>query len=185
MKFHAVILSGFSVPPDASRLLSPNTPVLGCEHSKPLPRPDSRLQPLRALQGRGEKYIPPINPQATPAAVNLYDFLQDIQGKFTLSGQHNFVGKGSAFTEQLEALTGKSPVVWGSDFSFTVKGDDAMHFQHAGPANLPTIDVEKVRAIMAERKKSGLQGPPPPGAFPKPEFLDITLARRGRRRSTR
>ena len=123
-----------------------------------------------------KKYIPPINPKASPAAVNLYDFLQDIQGKYTLSGQHNFVGKGSAFTTQLEALTGKSPVVWGSDFSFTVKGDDAMHFQHAGPANLPTIDVEKVKAMMAERKKNGLQGPPPADAFPKPEFLDITLA---------
>jgi mannan endo-1,4-beta-mannosidase len=123
-----------------------------------------------------KKYIPLINPKATPAAVNLYDFLQDIQGRFTLSGQHNFVGKGSAFTEQLEALTGKSPVVWGSDFSFTVKGDDAMHFQHAGPANLPTIDVERVRAIMAERKKNGQQGPPPLSAYPKPEFLDITLA---------
>ena len=123
-----------------------------------------------------KNYIPPINPAATPAAVNLYDFLQDIQGRFTLSGQHNFVGKGSAFTEQLEALTGKSPVVWGSDFSFAIKGDDAMRFQHAGPANLPTIDVERVKRLMAERKRKGQVGPPPPDAFPKPEFLDITLA---------
>lgn len=121
------------------------------------------------------EYIPLINPAATPAAVHLYEFLQDIQGKYTLSGQHNFVGKGSAFTEQLEALTGKSPVVWGSDFSFTVKGDDAMRFQHAGPANLPTIDVERIRRIMADRKSKGLMGPPPPDAYPKPEFLDITL----------
>lgn len=131
------------------------------------------------------KYIPLINPKATPAAVNLYDFLQDIQGKYTLSGQHNFVGKGSAFTEQLEALTGKSPVIWGSDFSFTVKGEDAMHFQHAGPANLPTIDVEKVRAIMAERKKNGLQGPPPPERFPSQSSSTSRSRRLGRRRSVR
>jgi mannan endo-1,4-beta-mannosidase len=124
----------------------------------------------------GNAHIPLTNPAATPAAVNLYNFLQDIQGKYTLSGQHNFVGKGSEFTEQVEALTGKTPVVWGSDFSFSVKGDTAMHFQHAGPANLPTISVERIKALIAEMKKKGQPWPPPPDAFPKVEFLDITLA---------
>jgi mannan endo-1,4-beta-mannosidase len=129
-----------------------------------------------AYAAEAKKYIPLINPAATPAAVNLYDFLQEIQGKFTLSGQHNFVGKGSEFTEQVEAMTGKSPVVWGSDFSFSVKGDDAMHFQHAGPANLPTISVERVKEVMAEMKKKNLPWPPPPELQPKLEFLDVTLA---------
>jgi mannan endo-1,4-beta-mannosidase len=119
-------------------------------------------------------YIPLINPAATPEAVNLYDFLQDIRGKFTLSGQHNFCGKGSEFTEQVEAMTGKTPVVWGSDFSFTIKGDDAMRFQHAGPANLPTISVDAVRKVMAEMKARNLTKPPP-DAMPKLAFLDITL----------
>jgi len=121
-------------------------------------------------------YIPLINPAATFGAVNLYHFLQDIQGKYTLAGQHNFVGKGSEFTVQVEAMTGKTPVVWGSDFSFSVKGDDAMHFQHAGPANLPTISVDRVRELMADMKKKNLAWPPPPDSYPKLEFLPITLA---------
>ncbi len=123
----------------------------------------------------GKDYLPLLNPAATPAAVNLHRFLQDIGGTYTLSGQHNFCGKGSAFTEQLEALIGKTPAVWGSDFSFTIKGDDAMHFQHAGPANLPTIDVDRVRKLYAEMEKKGQTGPPPPDAWPKLEFLDVTI----------
>lgn len=117
-----------------------------------------------------KEYIPLINPDASPEAVNLYHFLQDIRGRHTLSGQHNFVGKGSEFTEQLEAIIGKSPVVWGADFSFTVKGDNAMDFQHAGPANLPVIPPESFDAI----RKSWATGKPPP----KPEhvpLLDITI----------
>lgn len=121
-------------------------------------------------------YIPLINPNATPGAVNLHRFLQDIQGRYVLSGQHNFCGKGSEFTEQLEALLGKSPVVWGADFSFTVKGDNAMQFQHAGPANLATINVDRVRWVTEEMRRRGLPpGPPPADLQPKLEFLDVTL----------
>lgn len=39
-------------------------------------------------------YIELVNPNATQKAKNLYYFIQDIQGKYTLSGQHNFCGKG-------------------------------------------------------------------------------------------
>ena len=125
--------------------------------------------------GATQEYLPLLNPAATPAAVQLYRFLQDIGGAYTLSGQHNFCGKDSAFTEQVEALVGKTPAIWGSDFSFTIQGDDAMHFQHAGPANLPVIDVERVRRVFAEMKKKGQTGPPPLDAWPKPEFLDLTI----------
>jgi len=52
----------------------------------------------------------------------LYNFIQDTQGYFTLSGQHNFVGKGSDYSEQLEEITGKKAIIWGSDFSFCVEG---------------------------------------------------------------
>ena len=133
------------------------------------------LLPRRLFGAPAKEYIPLMNPAATPAAVNLFHFLQDIEGKYTLSGQHNFCGKGSAFTEQLQAMIGKTPVVWGSDFSFTIKGDDAMRFQHAGPANLPTIDVDRVKKLFAEMKKKGQTGPPPPDAWPKLEFLDLSI----------
>ncbi|EDY82017.1 Glycosyl hydrolase family 26 [Verrucomicrobiia bacterium DG1235] len=122
-----------------------------------------------------ESYIAPINPKASEEAINLYRFIQDVQGEYILSGQHNFVGKGSEYTEQLEALTGKSPVVWGADFSFTAKGDKAMEFQHAGPANLPAIDVEGVREVVEKLEELGLEWPPPPEMFPELEFLDITI----------
>jgi len=112
-------------------------------------------------------YIDPVNPNVTGKARNLYYFIQDIQGKYTLSGQHNFCGKGSEYTDQLEKLTGKKAIIWGSDFSFCVEGEDAMRYQHCGPANLPAFSME---AFMKRTDTTG--GIRPQG----PEFLDITLA---------
>ena len=106
------------------------------------------------------KHIPLINPAATEKTVTLYDFIQDIQGRYTLSGQHNFVGKGSDYSDKLEEITGKKAIVWGSDFSFCVEGNNALRFQHCGPANLPAIPWEKPRAARDSMKL---------------QFLDITL----------
>lgn len=123
-----------------------------------------------AAPAAAKEYIELVNPKATPEAVKLYHFLQDIGGRYTLSGQHNFCGKGSEFTEQLEEIIGKTPVVWGADFSFTVKGDNAADFQHAGPANLPVIPRESYDAI----RKSWTTGAPPPEKKDVP-LLDITI----------
>ncbi len=49
--------------------------------------------------------------------------------------QHNFCGKGSEYTNQLEELTGKKAVVWGSDFSWCAEGETAPRFQHCGHLN--------------------------------------------------
>ena len=38
-----------------------------------------------------------VNPYASKKAVNLYNFIQEIGGKYTLSGQHNYCGKGSEY----------------------------------------------------------------------------------------
>jgi mannan endo-1,4-beta-mannosidase len=111
-----------------------------------------------------KKYLDPVNPDATKRAKNLYHFIQDIQGNHTLSGQHNFCGKGSEYSDQMEKLTGKKAVIWGSDFSFCVKDTNAMNFQHCGPANLPAMDWE---AFKKERDSLN--------ATPKAVFLDITL----------
>ena len=75
-----------------------------------------------------KQYIPLINPASTEKTVNLYNFIQDIQGQYILSGQHNFVGKGSDYSNQLEEITGTSHC-WGSDFSFCVEGENALRFQ--------------------------------------------------------
>jgi hypothetical protein len=77
-------------------------------------------------QDHSRKFIPLINPAASEKAVNLYHFIQDIQGQYIISGQHNFVGKGSDYSDQLEEITGRKAIIWGSDFSFCVEGEDAM-----------------------------------------------------------
>lgn len=83
-----------------------------------------------------EQGIAPINPNASVEARNLLDFLYSINGKYTLTGQHNFASSGSRYDEVVHQITGKSPVVWGCDFSFNVQGDSAKNFHHCGPLNL-------------------------------------------------
>ncbi len=111
-------------------------------------------------------YFDPVNPDATEKTINLYHFIQNIQGSYTLSGQHNFCGKGSEYTDQLEALTGKKAVIWGSDFSFCVEGEDAMSFQHCGPANLPAFSMDAFKEGTDSTREF---------TMPALEFLDITL----------
>jgi len=76
------------------------------------------------------------NKEASSEAKELLSFLYSIQGKYTLSGQHNFISTGEQYTDEVYKITGKYPVVWGSDFSFQVKGDSAVNFHHCGPMNL-------------------------------------------------
>ncbi|HXK58997.1 MAG TPA: glycosyl hydrolase [Acidobacteriota bacterium] len=78
----------------------------------------------------------PVNPNATPEARKLLAFLHEIQGKYTLAGQHNFINSGSKYTDLIKLITGKSPIIWGSDFSFAYEGDEPRKFQHCGPINL-------------------------------------------------
>ncbi len=101
----------------------------------------------------------PVNPHATKEAKALLKFLYDIQGKYTLSGQHNYINTGSKYTGEVQRITGKYPVVWGSDFSFFVKGDNYARFQHCGPANLSDpadsvyfldLTIDQVRQNMVE-----------------------------------
>jgi len=121
-----------------------------------------------------KKHIQLINPQATEKTVKLFNFIQDIQGQYTISGQHNFLGKGSDYSEQLEDITGKKAIIWGSDFSFCVEGEDALSYQHCGPANLPAIPWEQFKA----RRDSIARGDsvaPRSRAAREPAFLDLTL----------
>jgi mannan endo-1,4-beta-mannosidase len=78
----------------------------------------------------------PVNPHASPEARALLKFLYNIQGKYTLSRQHNYISTGSKYTDEVFRITGKYPIVWGSDFSFFVEGENYARFQHCGPANL-------------------------------------------------
>ena len=77
-----------------------------------------------------------VNPDAIKEARELLEFLYEIEGKYTLSGQHNFIAAGSKYTDMIKDITGKYPIVWGSDFSFCYQGDQPIRFLHCGPLNL-------------------------------------------------
>ncbi len=84
----------------------------------------------------------PVNPHSTREARRLLAFLYEIQGKHTLSGQHNFIATGSRFTNAVHEITGRYPLVWGSDFSFAYRGETPRAFQHCGPLNLSEPGTE-------------------------------------------
>ena len=77
-----------------------------------------------------------MNPKASPEARELLDFLYSISGKYTMAGEHNFSSDLERYDAEVLAMTGKLPVVWGSDFSFNDIGDGFERYQHAGPLNV-------------------------------------------------
>lgn len=83
-----------------------------------------------------EKGYAPINKNATPEAVQLLSFLYSIQGEYTLTGMHNFASDINRYDQVVDSLTGRTPVIWGSDFSFNALGDNQCEFRHCGPLNL-------------------------------------------------
>ena len=102
------------------------------------------------------------NKDASPEAVKLYDFLLAIQGKYTLSGQHNYITAGNLWTERVYESAQKVPAVWGSDFSFCYDGNEPHKIQHCGPLNMlppgnncgPTgITPEQARAALIKNTK--------------------------------
>jgi mannan endo-1,4-beta-mannosidase len=97
----------------------------------------------------------PVNPAATHETRALLKFLYDIKGLYTLSGQHNYINTGSKYTEEVKRITGKYPVVWGSDFSFCVEGDNYYSFQHCGPLNLsdPSDSAYFLDLVMEEARQ--------------------------------
>jgi mannan endo-1,4-beta-mannosidase len=63
--------------------------------------------------------IHPVNKSASPEAKKLMEYIYGISGKYTLTGQHNFLGKMSVYTDSIHLLTGKYPAIWGCDFGFS------------------------------------------------------------------
>jgi mannan endo-1,4-beta-mannosidase len=58
----------------------------------------------------------PVNKQASPETKKLLSFLYDINGKYIISGQHNYNGELNTFSDSAKAITGKYPALWGTDF---------------------------------------------------------------------
>jgi mannan endo-1,4-beta-mannosidase len=73
----------------------------------------------------------PVTPNASPEARRLLTALHRISGRNILSGQHNYVGTKSKFTEQAHFATGKWPAIWESDFGYAEKGNDDIHAREA------------------------------------------------------
>lgn len=68
----------------------------------------------------------PVDPQASPEARKLLEYIHSLSGKKTLSGQHNYPGFHSGYSERAHAITGRHPVLWGQDFGFTAEGKDGI-----------------------------------------------------------
>ena len=68
--------------------------------------------------------LEPANPKASPEARKLLEYLYSISGKKTLSGQHNYPGSRSSYSQRAQEITGRTPVIWGQDFGFSGRAGD-------------------------------------------------------------
>lgn len=71
----------------------------------------------------------PANSNASAEAHLLLEFLYQIGGTRTLSGQHNNPGSISAFSNEAYALTGHYPAIWGQDWGFSDEAWDGIQFR--------------------------------------------------------
>lgn len=60
--------------------------------------------------------FPPVDPNASPEARKVLSYLYSINGKYILSGQHNYNENMNRCSDSAKSLTGKYPAVWGTDF---------------------------------------------------------------------
>lgn len=82
--------------------------------------------------------INPVNPNATKEAQKLLHFIYDISGEYTLTGQHNYMGRLSIYTDSIYKITGKYPAIWGSDFGFADSTHDIDNIKYR-PLIVPEI----------------------------------------------
>lgn len=79
----------------------------------------------------------PVNPNATPEACELLEFIYSVKGKKTLSAQHDFISSGTRYCQKTKELAGKFPLIWGSDFSFYLQNEPSpIGKHHCAPINL-------------------------------------------------
>ncbi|HYW97343.1 MAG TPA: glycosyl hydrolase, partial [Bacteroidales bacterium] len=75
------------------------------------------LSLLTMACARQPSHPEPVNPDASPEARELLDFLYSLNGKYTLSGVHNYANHLSVYSDSFNAITGHRPAIWGSDLS--------------------------------------------------------------------
>lgn len=79
------------------------------------------LSPLQSL--RAEDTPKPVTPKASPEAKALLKFFYSISGTFTLTGQHNYPNVKSRNSEFAAQYTGKTPIIFSTDWGFAKEGD--------------------------------------------------------------
>jgi mannan endo-1,4-beta-mannosidase len=67
--------------------------------------------------------VKPVTKNASPEAVALLQYIHDISGKHTLTGQHNYPNTKDASTITAAKVYGKTPAIFGQDFGFAAPGD--------------------------------------------------------------
>jgi len=87
-------------------------------------QPDVPFLPKPAAQP-ADWIVPhdPVTPNASPEARALLKFLYSISGKHTLTGQHNYAAQQEISTRAAAKFIGKTPVIYGTDWGFSKKGD--------------------------------------------------------------
>ena len=74
--------------------------------------------------------VAPVNPNATPKAKELLNYIYSISGKNTLSGQHSVPLDGSKRLFEVFRHTKHYPAVFGQDFGFSPEGSwDGINFR--------------------------------------------------------
>lgn len=58
----------------------------------------------------------PVNPDASPGARALLAYLYEISGHHILAGQHDYNSDMGRWSARAQELTGRVPVIWGTDF---------------------------------------------------------------------
>lgn len=82
-----------------------------------------------ACNSNNSSYIKLNNKNATKEAQELYSFLQESSKKVILSGQHNYPGTFSQYSDEVYSVTGKKAFVWGQDFGFTYDDKDGIIYR--------------------------------------------------------
>ncbi|MFZ4507316.1 MAG: glycosyl hydrolase [Fimbriimonas sp.] len=62
---------------------------------------------------------PPVNPNADASARRLLAYLYAMQGKHTISGQHNQLHKMSFASDEVARISGHYPALWGGEWGFS------------------------------------------------------------------
>ena len=75
------------------------------------------------------KPIKPVSPNASPEAKALLQLLYNLSGKYTLTGQHNFASAHDRNSKFAAEYSGKTPVIWSTDFGFAKEGDKDSHLK--------------------------------------------------------